>query len=82
VTLNQHLLKPINPKKLAPYNNKIVENGAVQIKPPNIYISLKNLIVPGRPEYKICINKILIPKLGVVCKIPDSSDIILVLYLL
>ena len=36
VTLNQHLLKPIKPKKLAPYINKIKLKGAEFKKPENI----------------------------------------------
>lgn len=35
-TLNQHLLKPIKPKKFAAYIINIVVNGAEQIKPENI----------------------------------------------
>lgn len=34
--LYQHLLNPINPKKFAEYNKKIVEIGAVLINPENI----------------------------------------------
>ena len=35
-TLNQHLLNPIKPKKLAEYNKNIVDKGAEHIKPENI----------------------------------------------
>ena len=36
VTLNQHLLNPISPKKFAAYNNKIVEAGAEANNPVKI----------------------------------------------
>lgn len=39
-----------------------------------------NLTVPGKPEYKIHITKTEIPRLGVVCKIPDNSSVDLELY--
>lgn len=82
ITLNQHLLKPIKPKKLEPKSKIKLESGEFSTNPVYIYISLENFKDPGIPEYKITIHIKLMPKLGVVCTIPDNSVTNRVLYLL
>lgn len=73
-TLNQHLLKPIKPKKFEPKSKTIHVNGATSRSPLYMYNSLMNFNVPGNPEYKTVMIKIDTPKLGVVCINPEISE--------
>jgi len=76
-TLYQTFEKPIIPKKFAVKITIKVEKGPFSKKPVNTYSSLKNFIVPGKPEYKTQPNKIIIPRFGVMCNIPLISTIFL-----
>jgi len=72
-TLNQHFKKPIRPKTFAVTISMTNESPPSSNKPEKIINSLENLSVPGNPEKKRHIKNTQLPKLGVICIIPESS---------
>jgi len=71
--LNQTLEKPTRPKTLA-VNKSIPQiTGEISYNPEKIKNSHENFSVPGKPAYKMHINSIDIPSIGVKCKILQTS---------